>query len=89
MLIYTRYRVSLLGGALFLGLAYGLMMLPQFRGAQYLIFGSLAFLILAWAYALSLHCPKCRTNLMLTSRDRIQSGKRHACTKCDADLRAI
>jgi hypothetical protein len=87
-LVYTRYRISLLVGAGLLGFLYFLMMRPDIAQANAFILGSLALLVVALVYAFSLRCPECHTNLMLTSRDRIQSRRRHDCTKCGVDLRA-
>jgi hypothetical protein len=88
-LIYTRYRVSLLIGAVLLGISYYLMMRPDIVHARIFILSSLGLLVVAFAYAFSLRCPKCHANLMLTTRDRIYSQGKHDCTKCGADLRVV
>lgn len=86
-LVYTRYRAALLIAVIFLALAYLLMLRPDILPSQSLIPGAFGFAFVAWAYAFSLRCPKCHTNLMLTNKVRMQSGKRHDCINCGADLR--
>ena len=85
---YAKYRAALYAGAAALAAGYLLIKgLPEASQPTILIFCLFGITVVAWGYACFARCPKCRLNLLRSTRARMSAGKMYQCAQCGVDLR--